>query len=418
MVQHFIPGPFLQVHTSHPVREQHPLRLIIHARQHQVIFLLIASNACGSASTNSTLAITTTSSLASLGVITGTTSPLLGQTGTPYSVAPITGATTYSWSVPGGATVSSGQGTPSIGVDFSCAAVNGTVVVSASNGCVSTSPVSLSFALSSVALTQPAAITGLTSVPRGTTSVTYSITAVTGATSYIWTAPANCVITSGQGTTTITVDFSSCSAASGNIGVTASNGCVANSPERTLAVTVTTVALPMPGVITGTQTPVFGQNGVTYSHRCSIWCYILYMVLFRNRCQHYFRSGFYCNYSRLRLYCHQRQHQCNSQQWLCGYKPCPDAGNNINKFTGNSRSYYGYSVAYFWTEWRSIFNCASNRSNHIHMDCFTGSNDYIRSGDNIDNWLIFPALLKQTERSAWLPAMHAADPVHHLLYPM
>jgi hypothetical protein len=223
------------------------------------------SNACGSASANRTLAITTTSSLASLGVITGTTSPLLGQTGTPYSVAPIIGATTYSWSVPGGATVSSGQGTPSIGVDFSCAAVNGTVVVSASNGCVSTSPVSLSFALSSVALTQPAAITGLASVPRGTISVTYNITSVTGATSYIWTAPANCVITSGQGTTTITVDFSSCSAASGNIGVTASNGCVANSPERTLAVTVTTVALPMPGVITGTQTPVFGQNGVTYS---------------------------------------------------------------------------------------------------------------------------------------------------------
>ncbi len=224
-----------------------------------------ASNACGSASANRTLAITTTSSLASLGVITGTTSPLLGQAGTPYSVIPITGAATYSWSVPGGATVSSGQGTPSIGVDFSCASVNGTVIVSASNGCVSTSPVSLSFALSSVALTQPAAITGLSSVPRGTTSVNYSITAVTGATSYIWTAPANSVIISGQGTTSISVDFSSCSAVSGNIGVTASNGCVANSAERTLAVTVTTVALPTPGVITGTQNPVFGQNGVTYS---------------------------------------------------------------------------------------------------------------------------------------------------------
>lgn len=224
-----------------------------------------SSNTCGTASINRTLAITITSSLASLGVITGTTSPLLGQSGVSYSVAPISGATTFSWSVPSGASISTGQGTASIGVDFSCSATNGTVVVSASNGCTNTTPVSLSFALSSVALAQPAGITGSTSLPRGTTSSTYSIAFITGATSYIWTVPANCVITSGQGTPTITVDFSSCSAASGNIGVTAVNGCVANSPERTLAVTVTTAALPTPGVITGMQTPVFGQNGVTYS---------------------------------------------------------------------------------------------------------------------------------------------------------
>jgi hypothetical protein len=224
-----------------------------------------SSNACGNASTNSVLGITVTSSLASLGVISGTTSPLFGQNSTPYSIVPITGATTYTWSVPGGATISSGQGTPIIGVDFPCGASNGTIVVSASNGCANTAPVSLSFALSSTALTQPAAITGLTSIPRGSTGVVYNITTVTGATSYTWTVPANCVITSGQGTTSITVDYSSCSATSGNITVTAENGCVAASPARTLAVTLTTTALPTPGAITGLQMPVPGQTNVTYS---------------------------------------------------------------------------------------------------------------------------------------------------------
>jgi len=224
-----------------------------------------ANNTCGIASSPNNLAITVSNSLASLGIITGTTSPLVGQSNVTYSVAAISGASNYAWSVPSGANIITGQGTPAITVDFSCAASNGSIVVSANNGCLSTTPVSLSFALSSVALALPGGITGSTSVPKGTPSVTYSITSVSGATSYIWTVPANAVILSGQGTTSINVDFSSCSVASGNIGVTASNGCVPNSPERTLAVTVTTTSLPTPGAITGTQTPVFGANNVSYS---------------------------------------------------------------------------------------------------------------------------------------------------------
>jgi|GEM_PF-791430 len=223
-----------------------------------------SSNYCGNASTNSLLAITVNSSLASLGVITGTTSPIYGQNATPYLVVPVTGATSYTWSVPGDATVSSGQGTNTIGVDFPCSATNGTIIVSASNSCVSNSPVSLSFALSSVALTQPGVITGLASVPSGTPSVVYSIAPVTGATSYTWTVPSNCTVTSGQGTTSITVDYSNCSAVSGTISVIAGNACVPPSPAQTLAVTVTTTALATPGVITGIQTPLPGQNAVSY----------------------------------------------------------------------------------------------------------------------------------------------------------
>jgi hypothetical protein len=224
-----------------------------------------ASNACGNASSNASLAITINSSLAALGVITGTTSPLFGQNGTPYSVAAITGAINYTWSVPGDATISSGQGTNNIGVDFPCSSTNGTIVVSASNTCISSSPVSLSFALSSLALAQPGTITGLSTVPRGTPLVIYTIPAVTGATSYTWTVPLNSTIISGQGTTSILVDYSNCSAESGTISVTAGNACVSTSPAQTLGVTVTTTVLATPGIITGLQTPFSGQTGVKYS---------------------------------------------------------------------------------------------------------------------------------------------------------
>ncbi len=224
-----------------------------------------ANNICGIPGNTLSLAISTTNNLSPLGVITGTTSPLVGQSGVTYSVAAISGSSNYAWSVPSGANIVSGQGTPLIIVDFSCVASNGSIVVSANNGCLSTTPVSLSYALSSVALAQPGGITGSTSVPKGTPSVTYSIASVVGATSYTWTVPTNAVILSGQGTTSINVDFSSCSVASGNISVTASNGCVPNSPAQTLAVSVTTGTLPTPGTITGIQTPVSGTNNAVYS---------------------------------------------------------------------------------------------------------------------------------------------------------
>jgi large repetitive protein len=75
---------------------------------------------CGNTSIARSQTVTISTSLANLGIISGTTSPYFGQEGVSYSVAPITGANTYSWSVPEGAVVSSGQGTANIAVDFSC----------------------------------------------------------------------------------------------------------------------------------------------------------------------------------------------------------------------------------------------------------------------------------------------------------
>ena len=89
----------------------------------------------------------------------------------------------------------------------------------------------------------PGTITGSTTVCANSSN-TYSISAVTDATSYNWTVPAGWTITAGAGTTTITATAGS---ANGNITVTAVNGCGTSPSASTLAITVNPA-----GTITGT----------------------------------------------------------------------------------------------------------------------------------------------------------------------
>ena len=77
-------------------------------------------------------------------------------------------------------------------------------------------------------------IAGPTSVCAAAAALEYSASAISGATSYAWTVPAGAVITSGQGTTAITVDWGE---TSGNVTVTPSSSCATGLPGS-LAVTV------------------------------------------------------------------------------------------------------------------------------------------------------------------------------------
>jgi hypothetical protein len=69
------------------------------------------------------------------GAITGSTSVCAGTNGVTYSTDPIAGATSYSWSVPAGATIASGSGTTSIVVNFGPTAGSGTITVAGTNQC-------------------------------------------------------------------------------------------------------------------------------------------------------------------------------------------------------------------------------------------------------------------------------------------
>ena len=99
-------------------------------------FATIKATANGLCTTTFTDLIVTVNPLPlAAGVITGPESVCQTATGKVYSVALITNATGYIWTLPAGATIVSGANTNSITVDFSATAVNGNITVQGSNGC-------------------------------------------------------------------------------------------------------------------------------------------------------------------------------------------------------------------------------------------------------------------------------------------
>lgn len=87
---------------------------------------------------------------------------------------------------------------------------------------------------------QPGSISGLSTVCAGTQSVVYSISPVSGASAYTWNLPSGATVVSGQGTTSIVVNWGS---GSGNISVAATNTCGV-SVVRNLSVTVNNATVP------------------------------------------------------------------------------------------------------------------------------------------------------------------------------
>jgi hypothetical protein len=92
------------------------------------------NNSCNNG-TASTLAITVTPRPEAAGEITGPATFGRGTTGSVYSVNPVANATTYTWSLPAGATINSGANTNTITVDFGMGAVSGVITVYGSNSC-------------------------------------------------------------------------------------------------------------------------------------------------------------------------------------------------------------------------------------------------------------------------------------------
>jgi uncharacterized protein (AIM24 family) len=87
-------------------------------------------------------------------------------------------------------------------------------------------------------------ISGPANVTKGQNGVAYSVPAITGATSYVWTLPSGASIATGNNTRSITVNFSS-TASSGNISVAGYNGaCLGTSSSK--AITVGCVPPPTP----------------------------------------------------------------------------------------------------------------------------------------------------------------------------
>ena len=124
------------------------------------------------------------------GPIAGDPSVCQGQTNVAYSVSPVVNATSYTWTVPSGATIVSGNNTNVIVVDFSLIAVSGNITVNGSNIC-GTGPQSLI----PVAVTPlPVANAGPDiAIPFGTSTTLHAANGGAGSYGYYW-SPATLLV--------------------------------------------------------------------------------------------------------------------------------------------------------------------------------------------------------------------------------
>jgi threonine synthase len=205
-----------------------------------------SGNTCGISSPQS-LSVTLGTSPAQPGTIaTNNSSPCNGAQVT-YSISAIPGAATYNWTVPPGWIINGGNGTTSLLVTV--INTGGNVSVTSGNTCGISSPQSLSVTLGT-SPAQPGTIATNNSSPCNGTEVTYSISSVSGATSYTWSYSGGGT-PSGTGTS---VTFTP--TGSGTLTVTANNSC-GSSSQQVLSVLVDDVpetpVLNAPSVISSSQ---------------------------------------------------------------------------------------------------------------------------------------------------------------------
>ncbi len=184
-----------------------------------------ASNSCFNATSEvSTISITPVPATPAF----VTSSAAVCETGEAlYEVSEVEGATGYTWTLPEGWEITSGEGTNRITVKAGTAA--GNITVTADNACGSSEAAIMP--LSSLSVTETPTITGPEGGCVGETII-YSISEVDDATGYNWTVPQGWRIVSGENTATIEVEVGN---EPGNITASITNSC-GTSQEATIAV--------------------------------------------------------------------------------------------------------------------------------------------------------------------------------------
>jgi large repetitive protein len=150
----------------------------------------------------------------------------------------------YTWAVPQGATIVSGQGTNTILVRFAVGFTNGAITCTGLNGCNISN--TRTFNVGTLFPAAPSAIDVIELQPCPNRVLSYTIaTMPSNTTSLLWTVPAGATILSGQGSTSITVSYPN-TIVEGVVGVASVSNC------RTSGVRTTPVKLPAcPPVFSG-----------------------------------------------------------------------------------------------------------------------------------------------------------------------
>lgn len=156
---------------------------------------------------------------------------------------------TYTWAVPSGAQILSGQGSFVVKIHYPNNFTNGIISVTAASSCAVSRAASIAV---NSAPPMPAGMIGLRTVKANQTNIRYYIfpkpsAADAAGVVYTWSFPTGTSIKSGQGTNSV---FANWGSTAGNINLFAKNAC-ASSPVLQVPVTITTPAALM------------GANGVS-----------------------------------------------------------------------------------------------------------------------------------------------------------
>jgi len=140
---------------------------------------------------------------------------------TIHSIAVVPEATTYTWSVPQGDSIISGQGTGTVAILWS--GIGGALSVFAGNNC-GNSPEKI-IKITVTTIPAPAGIiNGKDTVCMDKGGYSFTVNQIQSATTYLWTLPPGSSITAGEGSRNITMAFTQ-NAVSGDIGVAGINVC-------------------------------------------------------------------------------------------------------------------------------------------------------------------------------------------------
>ena len=191
---------------------------------------IVGNNSCGSGPIK-TQSITTTVIPATPASVSGSTT-LCPSTGATYSVTAVSGATSYTWTLPSGWTGTST--TNSISITSSTS--GGTIFVTANNACGNSSAQSASVTVNNAAAT-PSSISGPATVCTG--AVSYTVPFDANATSYTWTLPGG-----WSGTSVTDSVYATIGSGAGTISVVANSNCGSSSPQTLTVSLGNTLAQP------------------------------------------------------------------------------------------------------------------------------------------------------------------------------
>jgi len=196
-------------------------------------------------------------------VVSGPASACAGNTGKVYITEP--GMTAYSWIVSAGGIVTAGTGTNSITVTWNTVGPQTvSVTYTSASGCPAVSPTVYNVTVN--ALPVPV-IVGTTTACQGNA---YTYTTQTGQNAYVWSVSSGGLIVSGQGTSSLIVNWNGLGAHTVSVNYSNSGGCAAASP---VTYGVTVHALPVP-TITGINSVCIGTTGVVYTTQAGMTNYL------------------------------------------------------------------------------------------------------------------------------------------------